>query len=71
MKQKELQRGVVNGSVPGEYGGIVRAVEFQKRGPPHLHMLEPAKGFLRNHERTPAKWFLRNDERPAKHTKKL
>ena len=71
LKRKELQRGVANGSVPGECGGILQAVEFQKRGRPHIHMLTPAKGFLRNYERIPAKGFLRNDECPAKRIKKL
>ena len=71
LKRKELQRSVANGSVPGKCGGSLQAVEFQKRGRPHIHMLKPAKGFLRNYERIPAKGFLRNDERPAKCIKKL
>ena len=70
-KRKELLTDVMKGSVPGECDGIVQVNDFHKRGTPHLHMLKPAKGFLRNHERIPAKGFLRNDERPAKRIKKL
>ena len=71
LKQKELQRSVANGSVPGKCGGTLQAVEFQKRGRPHTHILKPAKGFLRTCERIPAKGCARNDERPAKCIKKL
>ena len=48
----------MKGSVPDECDGVAQVVKFHKRGVPHLHMLTPAKEFLRNYER-PAKG-LRN-----------